>query len=131
MWVDYSIEVDTRGPLTDGRANMIMRRYADAVENRTAETAYDLVRFYLDANLRNPTPYYELQVRIERAGGNPRVTDGGVIYGPWLEGVGSRNAPVTRFPGYHTFRTVGQIVDRQAAQIADEEWRLRRWESRF
>lgn len=23
-------------------------------------------------------------------------------YGPWLEGAGSRNSPVTRFPGYHS-----------------------------
>lgn len=131
MFVEMSVDIDTRGPLTDGRANMIMRRYADAVENRTADEAYNLVRFYLDANLKNPTPYYELQVRIDRSGGNPRVTDGGVIYGPWLEGEGSRNAPVTRFAGYHTFRTVAQIIDRDAERIADEEWRARRWESRF
>ena len=31
------------------------------------------------------------------------ITDGGVVYGPWLEGVSSRNA-TTRFKGYASFR---------------------------
>jgi hypothetical protein len=30
------------------------------------------------------------------------------VYGPWLEGVGSRNFPVTRFRGYHAFRVAAQ-----------------------
>ena len=28
------------------------------------------------------------------------ITDGGVVYGPWLEGTSSQNSP--RFPGYAT-----------------------------
>ena len=31
----------------------------------------------------------------------------------------SRNAPVTRFKGYSTFRRVGQRVDRRAKYIAE------------
>ena len=37
------------------------------------------------------------------------LTDGGVVYGPWLEGVGSRNA-TTRFKGYSSFRKTGDYL---------------------
>jgi hypothetical protein len=47
------------------------------------------------------------------------VHDDGVIYGPWLEGTGSRNAPVTRFPGYGSFRRASQQLDREIGGIAD------------
>ncbi|KKK70549.1 hypothetical protein LCGC14_2922870 [marine sediment metagenome] len=42
---------------------------------------------------------------------NQRVllTDGGVIYGPWLEGTSSRNA-TTRFKGYASFRKTGDYL---------------------
>ena len=45
------------------------------------------------------------------------VHDSGIIYGPWLEGVGSRNYPVTRFKGYSTFRKVAQEIGRKAPQL--------------
>jgi hypothetical protein len=45
-----------------------------------------------------------------------RISDGGVIYGPWLEGVSSRNAR-TRFEGYASFRRTGQWLQRQADRV--------------
>ena len=36
-----------------------------------------------------------------------RIHDSNVVYGPWLEGVGSRN-DTTRFKGYAIFRNVKQ-----------------------
>jgi len=44
------------------------------------------------------------------------ITDGGVIYGSWLE-FGGRG---TRFKGYSTFRKVGQWLEQQAPAIADK-----------
>uniref|UniRef100_UPI00366DD9F3 hypothetical protein n=1 Tax=Paenibacillus chitinolyticus TaxID=79263 RepID=UPI00366DD9F3 len=42
------------------------------------------------------------------------VTDGGVVYGPWLAGVGSRNYPVTKFQGYpHWIRARLRLRDRK------------------
>ena len=46
-------------------------------------------------------------------------TDGGVVYGPWLEGVGSRN-DTTRFKGYHTFRQVGDWLQEQAPAVLEK-----------
>ena len=45
------------------------------------------------------------------------VHDSGIVYGPWLEGVGSRNYPVTRFRGYSTFRKVAQEIERKAPRM--------------
>ncbi len=51
------------------------------------------------------------------------VHDSGIIYGPWLEGVGSRNFPVTRFKGYSMFRKVAQQIDRKAPQMLTQKTR--------
>lgn len=123
MVIDYRIRMASRGALFQpGQANMLLRRYADDCERETAEYALNLVQFHLASHLKNPTGYYQSQVDIRYRGGDPEVNDNRVIYGPWLEGVGSRNSPVTRFKGYHVFRTVAQIVDRDAGRIADRVW---------
>lgn len=127
--IDYRIRMQPHGALFDGRANMLLRRYADDVERETAEHALALVHFHLASHLKNPTGYLQSQIAIRYRGGDPMVTDGGVIYGPWIEGVGSRNSPVTRFKGYRVFRTVAQIIDRDAGRIAEQVWR--RYVGRF
>lgn len=43
------------------------------------------------------------------------IDDGGIIYGPWLEGVGSRNR-TTRFKGYRMWRTTLQNMERSGAR---------------
>ena len=47
----------------------------------------------------------------------------GVIYGPWLEGTGSRNYPVTRFKGYRNWRRVTQMLEKAAKPIAEKSIR--------
>lgn len=46
-----------------------------------------------------------------------RIDDGGVVYGPWLEGVGRRNR-TTRFKGYASFRRTGQWLNKQIPRVA-------------
>ncbi len=71
--------------------------------------------------LRHPTGYYESQVRTEmRSDSEAFVTDGGVVYGPWLEGTGSRNE-TTRFKGYRTFRTIAQELDARATELVEPD----------
>ena len=45
-----------------------------------------------------------------------RIDDGGVIYGPWLEGTGSRNQ-TTRFKGYASFRRTGQWIQARVERV--------------
>jgi hypothetical protein len=45
------------------------------------------------------------------------ITDGGVIYGPWLEGTSSRNR-TSRFPGYASFRRTSQWLQERVGKEA-------------
>jgi len=115
----FDVDVRAHGPVFDGRAQVAARAFARAASEEVAEVGRDLVLRELGRVLKHPTGYYESQIQIDRAGDGWRVHDGGVVYGPWLEGEGSRNFPVTRFRGYHAFRRVRQRVDRQAKHIAE------------
>jgi hypothetical protein len=67
--------------------------------------------------LQNPTGYYTSRLRVDMTMTDSVITDGGVVYGPWLEGTGSRNK-TTRFKGYSTFRWVQQKLNRNGPSIA-------------
>jgi hypothetical protein len=107
-----------RGPLFDGRAAHAVRDYTSAAAREVGETAEDLVRAAAKV-FRHPTGYYESQITVNRASANAYlVTDNDVVYGPWLEGVGSRNR-TTRFKGYHFWRLAAQQADRRAVPVAE------------
>ena len=59
---------------------------------------------------------------------NGLITDGGVIYGPWLEGESSRNQ-TTRFKGYFTFRKTSQELQKKSRKVFDAH--LRRFVNRM
>jgi hypothetical protein len=71
----------------------------------------------LNQRLKDPTPYYETQLMVERQ--TPEIVwahDRGVIYGPWLEGTGSRNR-TTKFKGYKSVRETTQELQRKVPTI--------------
>ena len=108
------------GPLFDGRAENAIEDALNAVEQQTAEYGANLIRTRMNQTFRVQTPYYRLQNKARVDGAHWKISDAGVIYGPWLEGVGSRNA-TTRFKGYANYRrSVQQIqryMDQQAASV--------------
>lgn len=115
---DVRVEVRASGPLFDGRASSMITRWTRDGGEEIAQWAEQEVHRVLHQVLRHPTGYYESHVRIDRRSPDRfDITDGGVVYGPWLEGVGSRNAPVTRFKGYATFRRVQQRVEARADRM--------------
>jgi hypothetical protein len=99
------------GPFFDGRAQAAVGAFAGESEELLAREGRDLVLVELASVLQNPTGYYESKVRAD----DDRVTDDNVVYGPWLEGTGSRN-DTTRFKGYATFRRVGQRLQADAVR---------------
>lgn len=115
--IRLDVSTRMRGPLLDGRgaiARRVMARYTRELEEEGAEWALQDIRRTFHTHFRQPTGYYESHVRISNVMGDQVVNDGGQIkYGPWLEGVGSRNAPVTRFKGYHAFRKAADRLDRR------------------
>ncbi|MDN3244159.1 hypothetical protein [Streptomyces sp. ZSW22] len=114
-----SVEIRFEGPLFDGRAARAMQDATDAAREDVAEFAETHVLMLMGMAFRNPTGYYESRVTTTRLGDVSRVHDQGVIYGPWLEGVGSRNSPVTRFPGYWHWRRTKSLVATRGPQIAE------------
>lgn len=112
--MDFDVRVSSHGPVFDGRADAAATAFVSDAEREVAKQGVDDVRQALHHVLRNPTGYYESRIQTE---GN-RVADGNVIYGPWLEGVGSRNKS-TRFKGYFTFRRVTQILRAKSSKVAE------------
>lgn len=106
------------GPLFDGRAGDTIRAFQDDAEREVGQVLVNEIQAELGHVLKHPTGYYKRQVTTDRARDDLVVTDGGVIYGPWLEGTSSRNSK-TRFKGYATFRRISQRVAERAGQIAE------------
>lgn len=117
MWVHFGVR--TRGPIFDGRAEQAVEDFAEAAERAVAQQGFRDVHARLKVVLRHPTGYYQSQIRVRAFAGAHVVYDQRVIYGNWLEGTGSRNSPVTRFPGYFTFRYVSYGLNRKAVRVAE------------
>lgn len=121
-----SIEITFRGPLFDGRAERAAQQACEDARDKVAEFAQQHALDLMHAAFRNPTGYYTSRVTTSLVGSDTaRVWDQGVVYGPWLEGVGSRNAPVTRFPGYWHWRRTKAAVAARGPQVAEAAVRRR------
>lgn len=113
------IEVHETGPFFSGEAERAAHDFCDALATEVANVGVTEVKQVLHSVLRHPTGYYESRVQVEMVNGGPAVTDGGVIYGPWLEGVSSRNNS-TRFKGYAAFRKAKQALENKVPEIAEQ-----------
>lgn len=110
--------VTLNGPLFDDRAAQQLDRASHEIGRRVATIGASMIRSELHAVLRHETPYYRLQNEAREVPPNWEIWDQGVIYGPWLEGTGSRNR-TTRFKGYATYRRMTQRIDARAGVIAE------------
>lgn len=113
-----AVTITLRGPIFDGRAEQAARELTGEILDRVAGHAMEGVQHNLDTSLRHPTPYYETQINVRSTAAEARVVnDRGVVYGPWLEGTGSRNR-TTRFKGYASFRRARDRTQRAVPGIA-------------
>lgn len=112
-----SAEVKMTGPLFSGAADRAARDFAMDATRDIGDRGAELVQQALDGVLRHPTGYYRAHVRSNFQRESALITDSNVVYGPWLEGEGSRNA-TSRFKGYHTFRRTTQQIDQMAGRMA-------------
>ena len=115
-----SVYVKLTGPVLEGRAPEIVETMLVSAISEVADYAKFEVLMQLNEVLQHPTGHYESQITDQTI--QPtlhRIHDNGVIYGPWLEGVGSRNYPATRFKGYHTFRIVKNRMQQKARAIVE------------
>lgn len=114
----FDVHTDEHGPILDGTAGLIVSQYLDEAKEQIAQDAYDQVQQELAHVLRHPTGNYQGHIQVETRMDSRLVNDSGIVYGPWLEGVGSRNRS-TRFKGYATFRRIGDAVERGAKARAE------------
>ncbi|MFD5509110.1 hypothetical protein ACFWIB_15215 [Streptomyces sp. NPDC127051] len=113
------VEITVRGPLFDGRAAREIADYVDEAREQIAEFSEEHVLNLMGTSFREPTGYYESHVMTERASADvSRVHDSGVVYGPWLEGVGTRNRPRPGFPGYEHWRKTKALLALRAPEMA-------------
>lgn len=97
-----------------------VREAIDNINRGVAQRAFATWNILLDSRIRVNQYRYMSGNRVE-----PR-DDGWVVhddidkpYGPWLEGVGSRNGP-DGFPGYHSLRDAANQTESEAEDIAEE-----------
>jgi hypothetical protein len=114
--------ITVNGPLFDGRAARAAEDFCDDWERDYTQEAERAVHQRLDGVLRHPTGNYQAHIQTRRDGDGYTVDDSRIIYGPWLEGTGSRNR-TTRFKGYSTFRLVAQLMDARAESHANGMFR--------
>lgn len=93
------------------------QRMVTSINDMLAQEGVRRVKDRLQQVLQNPTGYYESRIQVDRRSQYRGISDGGVVYGGWLEGVDSRNK-TSRFKGYRTFRIVKQEMNRDKAALA-------------
>lgn len=116
-------DVTLSGPFFDERRDQIMHRMTTDIRHAVADRAFDTWTTLMDYSFQHPTGVYQSFAHVVDDDPDTLVNDGwGVTnqlpYGPWLEGVGSRNSPVTRFPGYFSLREAYVTTDRMVPDIA-------------
>ncbi len=106
--------VTVAGPLMEGRGPAILQQFFDDATKLVAEAGRDELRKRATSKPRHPTGATAGAIVVrDFAKGRTIITDyPEVLYGPWLEGVSSRNQS-TRFPGYRMFKlTRGRLRKR-------------------
>lgn len=125
--LEINTRTDYNGPLFDHRARRVFDDLRDELEEEAAEFTLEHIQDTFHTHFKQPTGYYESNVVIRPTASGVTVWDGGwagPVYGPWLEGVGSRNA-TTRFKGYRAFRKAANALERHIEDLGDRIFRLR------
>lgn len=116
--ITLRMDVAQRGQLFNTSAAVkAITDTVDQIELAIADAALALALQYLGNDLQHPTGHYESRVTTFASGGYTGITDNGIAYGGWLEGVDPRNA-TTSFRGYHVFERVADAMRNTKEQIA-------------
>ncbi len=143
----FEIKVDFSGPIFTGRAHDLVDTYLRHVEQTIGDRGVTLIRAYLPTQYmylghhggdprHNPVPgsagMLAASTQTERQVENAVMIRGDLVsYGAWIEGIDPKNLMPwkgrirrglsARFPGYHTFRIISEVLDNEAENIAVEE----------
>ena len=113
------IDLVMSGPFFDeGTRTKAVDNFVSETQSDVAQETVNRIQNELGTVLKHPTGYYRSHIQTSNRQDRSIVTDGGVVYGPWLEGVSSRNNK-SRFKGYYTFRRIAQRMRNEAGTIAE------------
>lgn len=119
MFYEIKFNSRVRGPISDGRMQRWVKEYEHDVARKIADKAEEVWVHNLQGSIREPTPFYWLMIHTtEMTPTRFKIDDHDIVYGPWLEGTGSRNSPVTIFPGYHSLRRAKEEMKTERGRIA-------------
>ena len=103
--------------MVDQLAQMAEQRLDDVLQPRPKPGVYKTTRQAGGIKYAS-VGTYRSGVAATVVGNSAVISDGGVEYGPWLEGTSSRNK-TTRFKGYHAFRKTKKWLQREANKKAE------------
>lgn len=113
-----NVTVKQKGQIFNSSATRAAGRIMTTeINDALANEGVRRVRARLDQVLQHPTGYYYSRIQVDRRSQYRGISDGGVVYGGWLEGVDARNR-TTRFKGYRTFRIVRQELNKDKERLA-------------
>lgn len=112
-----TFSVEASGPLFDGRTEKAVEKAGDEWERRMGILGASMFRSRLNVVLRKQTPVYRLRVEAKEDRPGWKIWDQRMVYGPWLEGTGSRNR-TTRFKGYRTARITTAKLNKMSKDVA-------------
>jgi hypothetical protein len=132
-------DVTFSGPFFEPTGDQLLADGVLAARHAVADKGVELVRAVFDERIRVNTGHHTSSITttdesrtytsdtgrkaysmdVDVPDDTTVVTTSNATYGPWLEGVGSRN-PVTRFKGYRGFEDAATELDGQAEEIATE-----------
>jgi hypothetical protein len=117
--IEITFRGRVHGPISDHRMEHDFQAYEHDVAEALAEDAERIWVRNLQGSIRHPTPYYWTRIDTrEVTSTRYQVHDHDIVYGPWLEGTGSRNAPDSIFPGYHALARAKEMAKRRRSGIA-------------
>lgn len=119
------VTVELRGNLFSPAYPFVTHAYLHKAQDRIAHEAEKRIHVLQHQYFRRPTGFYERHIVNRDMGSMHVIHDSGVVYGPWLEGVGSMNFPRTRFKGYSIMRKTTRAINDRAVAIAlpiIEQW---------
>lgn len=118
------LNVNVSGPLFDGSAEAVVTQWLDATKKDVADLGVTEIKGRAAKFNRSHrgTGHYATTINTRENGAyhDQVISDGGVIYGPWLEGTSKRNDS-TRFKGYHQFRRTRTKLKKLYSQVAQDK----------
>ena len=111
------IDLEASGPVFSGVLEAGVAASLISAKLAIAQEGENMIHNRLSSVLQQATGFYESQIQTDRVKAHVVITDGGVVYGSWLEGTSSRNRE-SRFKGYKTFRITKRALQGKAPTIA-------------